>query len=51
MGRRPGEVWGAALFGVSGEGDDAVGVRVGCDVRVGWRVCGLVEDVEFSEVE
>lgn len=51
VGRRPGEVCRAALFGASGEVEDAVEVRVGRDVQVGWGVCGLVEDVEFTEVE
>ena len=51
VGRQPGEVGGTALFGASGEGEDAVEVRVGCDFQVRWRVCDLIEDVGLAEVE
>ena len=48
MGSRPGEVGGAALLGASSEGEDAVEIRVGCDLQVRRRVCDLIEDVGFA---
>ena len=51
IGCRPGEIWGTALLGASGEGEDAVEVRIGCDVQVRRRVCDLIEDVGLTEVE
>ena len=45
VGRRPGEVGGTTLLAASGEGEDAVVVRVGFDLQVRWRVGDLIEDV------
>ena len=49
MGRRPGDVGGTALLGASGEGENAVKVRVGRDLQIRRRVCDLIEDVDLAK--
>jgi len=51
IGCRPGEVGSTVLLGASREGEDAIEVRICCDVQVRWRVCDLIEDVGLAEVE